>query len=181
MKRYDATATQQPKNRSRLQRGLGIIALALNVAACSSHQPATVEGPLANAPTQRISVVAVKLAGEVAADARDSFTEMDGSARLRAATERKIASIGKLDPSSHRVLELEVDKYRVRSGATVFWLGIMAGVDYMDVVARVYDGETLVKEFATGAGTSGAFAGLTSSSRFDLLVQAVAERVAEKL
>jgi hypothetical protein len=42
-------------------------------------------------------------------------------------------------------------------------------------------GDSILKEYTTGAGTSGAFAGLDQVSRFEKLATAVSERVVKQL
>ena len=76
---------------------------------------------------------------------------------------------------------IQVTRYRLRSGATVFWLGLMAGADMLDVRATVREGETVLEDYTTGAGTTGAFAGLDQVSRFEKLATAVAQRVVNQL
>jgi len=57
----------------------------------------------------------------------------------------------------------------------------IVGADLLDVRATVREGETVLKDYTTGAGTTGAFAGLDQVSRFEKLATAVAERVVKQL
>ena len=79
------------------------------------------------------------------------------------------------------MLDIQVTRYRLRSGAAVFWFGLMAGADILDVKATVREGDRILKEYTTGAGTSGAFAGLDQVSRFEKLATAVSQRVVKQL
>jgi hypothetical protein len=84
------------------------------------------------------------------------FNAVDGASRLSRSMESALAKQGRLDPSSPRVLDLQVTKYRLRSGATVFWFGLMAGADVLDVTGTVHEGDQTVRTVSTGAGTTGA-------------------------
>ena len=79
------------------------------------------------------------------------------------------------------MLEIQLTRYRLRSGATTFWFGLMAGADILDVTATVREGDRILEKYTTGAGTTGAFAGLDQVSRFEKLATAVAERVVKQL
>jgi hypothetical protein len=128
-----------------------------------------------------VDKVVVTTAATLPTDRKERFDKVDGTSRLTRAVESELRKGNRLDPQSGRVLEVEVIRYRVRSGATTFWFGMMAGVDMLDVKATVREGDKVVSEFATGAGSTGAFAGLNQESRFEKLATAVAERVVKGL
>ncbi|MCK6557213.1 hypothetical protein L6Q96_21945 [Candidatus Binatia bacterium] len=132
-------------------------------------------------PVASVGKVVVTVAPSLAADNKTIIDEVNGLPRLRAAIEGELSKKGKLDENSPRVLNVEITDFRLRSGALVFWLGIMAGVDTLDVGVQVRDGEQVVRSYTTGVGSSGIAGGLTSSSRFQPMADVVAERVVEQL
>lgn len=157
-----------------------LLAIAIvGATACSSRQS---EEPVATGPpVANVGTVVVSVSSTLDADDKRIFDEVNGTTRLKAAVEGAVTKIAKLTPGSPRVLEVEVTGFRLRSGATVFWAGIMAGVDTLDVDVTVRDGAQVLRTYTTGCGSSGIQGGLTSSSRFQPMADTVAERVAEQL
>ena len=151
------------------------------VAGCSSQRPPSPEKPPAAGTVATVGSVVVTVSETVAADRQERFAKVDGPSRLIRAIESELTRAARLDRQSGRVLDIQVTRYRVRSGATVFWFGLMAGADVLDVKATVREGDRILKEYATGAGTTGAFAGLDQVSRFEKLATAVAQRVVKQL
>ena len=156
-----------------------ILAVGLSVAAgCSSQRaPGPVKSPAA-ASVPAVASVVVTVDESVPRDRQERFTKVDGPSRLTRAIESELTHAGRLDRQSGRVLEVQVTRYRLRSGATMFWFGLMAGAD---VKATVRTGDQVLKEYTTGAGTTGAFAGLDQVSRFEKLATAVSKRVVQQL
>jgi hypothetical protein len=159
-----------------------ILAVGLSVAAgCSSQRaPGPVKSPAA-ASVPAVASVVVTVDESVPRDRQERFTKVDGPSRLTRAIESELTHAGRLDRQSGRVLEVQVTRYRLRSGATMFWFGLMAGADLLDVKATVRTGDQVLKEYTTGAGTTGAFAGLDQVSRFEKLATAVSKRVVQQL
>ena len=157
-----------------------ILALGLSVGCSSQRAPGPVPAPAAVSVPGVASVV-VTVAGSIPLDRQERFTKVDGPSRLTRAIESELSHAGRLDRESGRVLEVQVTRYRLRSGATTFWFGLMAGADLLDVKATVRTGDQVLKEYTTGAGTTGAFAGLDQVSRFEKLASAVSKRVVEQL
>jgi hypothetical protein len=164
----------------RASRGIAAALAFGAMVACSSQRAPE---PERQAPVGQVaSVGSVMVSADgLPADRKERFDKVDGSSRLARSVESELTRSGRLDKKSSRVLELKVVRYRVRSGATTFMFGMMAGVDLLDVKATVREGDKVLEEFSTGAGTSGAFAGLDQVSRFEKLSTAVAERVVKKL
>jgi len=160
------------------------IVLALGLAAamgCSSQRPASPDKAPSAGMVANVGSVVVTVVETLPADRQERFGKVDGPSRLARAMESELTRAGRLDRHSGRVLGVQVTKFRLRSGATVFWAGLMAGADILDVRATVREGETVLEDYTTGAGTTGAFAGLDQVSRFEKLATAVAERVVKKL
>ncbi len=157
-----------------------LVSLLLGAVGCSSRSGP--EKPLATGqPVQDVGSVVVTVATALSPDRKAAFDEVNGTRRLQVAVEGAVSKVAKLTQASSRVLEVEVTGFRLRSGATVFWAGIMAGVDILDVDVRVRDGSQVVRTYTTGVGSSGIKGGLTSSSRFQPMADVVAERIAEQL
>ena len=159
----------------------GIVLVCGILAGCSSKTAAPSTQSAAGPSGVDVGSVVVVLGDSISADARKIVDEVNGVARLKTAIDGELGKAGRLKTGSTRVLEIKVSEFRLRSGATVFWAGIMSGVDTLQVHAVVREGSRTVREFDTGDSTSGAFAGLSSSSRFQTMTDAVAERVKKEL
>ena len=159
-----------------------VLALGLTaVAGCSSQRPPSPQNLPTAGTVATVGSVVVTVSEAVAADRQERFVKVDGPSRLTRAIESELTHAARLDRQSGRVLDIEVMRYRLRSGAAVFWFGLMAGADILDVKATVREGDRILKEYTTGAGTSGAFAGLDQVSRFEKLATAVSQRVVKQL
>lgn len=163
----------------------GTIALALvlnGIGGCSSQRPALPETPPVGEVVLNVGGVVVSVSDAVPADWQQRLEEVYGTSRLHTAVWDALMRVAKLDRHSPRVLEVQVTRFRLRSSALVLWVGLMAGVDYLDVKAVVRDGTRTVREYTTGAATAGLGWGLIGQvERFQKLAGAVAERVAEQL
>jgi len=159
-----------------------VLALGLTaVAGCSSQRPPSPQKLPTAGSVATVGNVVVTVSEAVAADRQERFAKVDGPSRLMRAIESELTHAARLDRQSGRVLDIQVTRYRLRSGAAVFWFGLMAGADILDVKATVREGDRILKEYTTGAGTSGAFAGLDQVSRFEKLATAVSQRVVKQL
>jgi len=166
------------------RRPAGGIVIALGLAAlvgCSSQRPPAPEKAPTTGMVANVGSVVVTVSQALPADRQDRFARVDGQSRLVRAMESELTRAGKLDRQTGRVLDIQVTRYRLRSGAAVFWFGLMAGADLLDVKATVREGDSILEEYTTGAGTTGAFAGLDQVSRFEKLATAVAARVVKQL
>ncbi len=158
-----------------------VLALGLTAAAgCSSQRPPSPQNLPTAGSVATVGSVVVTVSEAVAADRQERFAKVDGPSLMRA-IESELAHAARLDRQSGRVLDIQVTRYRLRSGAAVFWFGLMAGADILDVKATIREGDRILKEYTTGAGTSGAFAGLDQISRFEKLATAVSQRVVKQL
>ena len=164
-----------------LTRGIttAVVTLAiLAVVGCGSARshPAPV-----GASVPQVGSVIVGLSPDLPTDRRDRLNRLGATFMLKGALEAALAKVGKLDVQSPVALQVDITKFRLRSGATVFWLGAMAGGDFLDVRAAARDGDRTLRQVDTGAGSLGGFAGLTQDSRFEHLARAVADRVTKDL
>lgn len=153
--------------------------VATAICGCSSHQESAQK--VVGLPVKDVGTIIVTVSDKVDPDDQQIFKEVDGTPRLKQALEKAVANVAKLNAVSPRVLEVQVTGFRLRSGATVFWAGVMAGVDTLDVDVAVRDGQQITRSYTTGVGSSGIAGGLTSSSRFQPMADVVAERVADEL
>jgi hypothetical protein len=150
----------------------------LGLAACSSERAHP--EPVGESVPQ-VGRVIVAPSPDLPADRRERLEKLGATFMLKAALEAALSAAGKLDEKSPVALEVEITKFRMRSGATVFWFGAMAGADLLDVRAVARDGDRTVRQIETGAGSIGAWAGLSQDSRFERLTRAVADRVVKLL
>jgi hypothetical protein len=156
-------------------RRLALVVAGTLLFACSS-KTAPAPAP-SGAPVAHVDAVVVTVGAAIGADERRILDEVNGAPRLRTAIEGELGKAGKLETGGGRVLEVEITDFRLRSGATVFFAGIMAGVDTLYVRAVVRQDGRVIRELTTGDSTSGGFAGLSSSSRFQTMADALAERL----
>jgi hypothetical protein len=152
-------------------------------AACSSPSRAPSPQPASSgsASVPDVGSVVVELGSTIDSDDRKILDEVNGVARLQTAIEGELRKSGRLKPESARVLQVQVKEFRLRSGATAFMTGIMSGVDTLQVHATVSEGGRPLREIDTGDSTSGAFSGPSSSSRYQTMVDALAERIGKAL
>jgi hypothetical protein len=168
--------------RLNLQSSLACIALCAGMAGLPGCGGRSQPSPAATgAPVAQVGRVVVMPASSLPADRVERFQAVDGTSRLTRAIEAALSKAGKFDPASPLVLDVQVTKYRMRSGATVFMAGVMAGGDLLDVDATVREDQRTIRSITTGAGSMGAFVGLDQVSRFEHLTAAVAERVVAQL
>lgn len=153
-----------------------VTAMAAGCGGRSKPSPAAAGGP----SVAKIGRVVVTVSDAVADDRETRFTKVGGTERLTAALTAALTKTGRYDASSADVLNVQVTSYRMRSGAAVFFGGMAAGGDHMEVVVTVTDGASTVKTYKTGAG-SVMGGGLDQASRFDRVATAVAERVVAQL
>jgi len=89
---------------------------------------------------------------------------------------------GRLDASAPATLEIVITDFRLRSWASAFWLGAMAGADRLGVEVRVQkDGETLKQYRTDTSSVLGGIAYAGTGHRFDRLVKTIAKRIVDGL
>jgi hypothetical protein len=89
---------------------------------------------------------------------------------------------GRLDTSAATTLQITITNFRLRSGASAFWLGAMAGPDRLAVDVRVEKNGASLTQYQTDTSSvlgGIAFAGM--GHRFDRLVKTIAQRIVEGL
>ena len=163
---------------ARVRRAAMAMAMFVVIWGCGSEQshPAPI-----GALVPQVGKVSVIPDPALAEDRQQRLEKLGAVFMLKGALEAALAKVGKLDPNSPVTLEVEIIRFRMRSGATVFWFGAMAGADLLDVRAVAHDGDRTLRTVETGAGSIGAFVGLSQESRFEKLIRAVAERVVKDI
>jgi hypothetical protein len=161
-------------------RAVGVTFLTLTILAIGACGSARSHPAPVGAPIPQVGSVVVDMAPELPADRRARLDKLGATFLLKGALEAALSKAGKFDAQSPVVLQVDITKFRLRSGATVFWFGVMAGGDYMDVRAAAHDGDRTLRQVETGAGSIGA-GGLSQDSRFATLARAVADRVTKDL
>jgi hypothetical protein len=128
-----------------------------------------------------VGAVTVSTADALDADRRTRFEKAEGASRLERAVEAELTRAGRFNRESPRMLDVQVVRYRMRSGATVVWLGIMSGSDLVEVKVTEREGDRVVRGYSTGAASAGAYKGIDQVSRLESLATALAKRIVAEL
>jgi hypothetical protein len=152
---------------------------------CSSSRVLQTSGT--TAPVGHISEIKVNLQhGKIKAQDEETYHVNSVSGAIRQALIDELQQCGKLS-NSGVTIEMDVTAFRLRSGTEVFWLGVMAGSDYLAGSITVKDGDRIIKTFAASAkGTESAWSGmatgrLTGNSRVDLFCRSIAKKITSQL
>lgn len=102
--------------------------------------------------------------------------------RLKNGVTELLKKQGKYAADGTAQLEIEVTDFRLRSGASAFFLGAMAGGDFTAVDVNVIEDGTSTHHFSTSASTArgGAFAA-SPTHRVNAVSTAVTKRIVAKL
>jgi hypothetical protein len=163
---------------SRVDRAVILVLLTLLLSSCAAERAPVPETAPVGAIVKDVGRVIVTTSPEIPPDVMERLEEVHGVSSLRQAVETKVERVGKVNPSSPRTLDVEIIRCRLRFTAVVFWAGIMSGVDYLDVKVTVHEGDRIVRQYETGAAS---LKGMRESTRWERMVDAVGERVAEQL
>ena len=135
---------------------------------------------------QGISAINVEMSEKMHPESREWYRQNAVSGALYQTIQKELQKNGKWGTGS-QTLHVSVTDFRVRSGSQVFWVGVMAGSDYVAAEVEARQGDTTVKKFAAGAkslhsATSGLLTGkLTSRRRVETLCKSVAKNLVEQL
>lgn len=157
-----------------------VVGVLVGLVACGAKQPA-VQRPADAEAVPAVGSITISISDSLEPERRTRFDKAEGSSRLGRAVEAELTRAGRFNRESPRTLEVQVTRYRMRSGATVVWLGIMAGSDLLEVKVTARDGDRIVREYSTGAASAGAYKGLDQVSRLENLVSTLAKRIVEEL
>ena len=133
-------------------------------------------GTLSAGSSARVEVDATLLAAE----RRAAFLAHGGAARVGTAVLQELSSAGKGDGGT--TVQIQITRFRLRSGSSAFWLGAMAGADIIGCSVEVLQGGNSTHSFKTD--TSTILGGLIMPgpvTRFNRLVAELARRIAAKV
>jgi hypothetical protein len=160
------------------------IASLICVVGCTSARVMQTSG--SNDPIAIRDVTVVVRPDAISKDQESAFRSYAMSGAIRSALLDEIKRRGKL-ATSGPTLEFSVTGFRVRSGSTLFLVGVMAGSDHLSGVVTVTDEAGVVKTFEAGArGNDSAYSGLfmwrlSATRRADLFSRMIAKRVVDQL
>lgn len=163
------------KLKSRLTFGLVVLASLLLVA-CGGSESTRPEG--AAKFTYQIKAVDVQYGKSLAGEKTSRLDSLNGKSILTSELQAMLRSSGKFNGAVGRDVKVTVTNFRLRSWASAFWLGIMGGVDSMDVSADVVEDGRVVKTLQTGVAASrGGWINASPEKRFRQMAELVSFRV----
>lgn len=97
---------------------------------------------------------------------------------LRTNVESRLGGSGRLDPSGDLELVIHLDTFRLRSSASAFWLGAMAGADRVVADVRVTRNGSEIRNFKTDTSTMlGGMFYASATRRTARLMKTLSERI----
>ena len=115
-----------------------------------------------------------------------AYHSVSMSGTIRHALITELRREGKMDTTG-ATLEFTVTGFRLRSGSTVFWVGVMAGGDHVSGRVTVRRGDAVLKTFDVSAkGIDSAWSGmfrwrLSAGRRADRFARMIAEEIVKQL
>ncbi len=107
-----------------------------------------------------------------------AIDKMAAPDKIATAVSNLLRTQGRLDANAATTLEIVITAFRLRSGASAFWLGAMAGPDRLAVDVRVQkSGATLAQYQTDTSSVLGGIAFAGMGHRFDRLVKSIAQRI----
>lgn len=138
--------------------------------------------PVTKIADVRVSVRPDTLTGE----GETAYRANSMSGAIRAALVKELRKGDKLADSG-AVIEFCVTDFQLRTGTEVFWIGAIAGSDYLAGTVAIKNGETVIKTFeASAKGSESAWSGMvlgrvSANSRADLFCRMIAKRIVQQL
>jgi hypothetical protein len=111
-----------------------------------------------------------------------AIDKMAAPGKISTAVSELLRTQGRLDANAPTTLAITITAFRLRSGASAFWLGAMAGPDRLAVDVRVEKNGASLTQYQTDTSSvlgGIAFAGM--GHRFERLVKTIAQRIVEGL
>jgi hypothetical protein len=162
-----------------------LFAICILAVGCSSARVFQTSGT--SAAVGAVSDVQVTLRpGALDADAASDYRSNSISGTIRTALLSELSRKGKT-ASQGVTVEFAVTDFRLRSGAAVFWVGVMAGGDRLAGTVTVRRGATVLKSFeASAKGLESAWSGMalgriSAGSRADVFCRMIAKNIADQL
>jgi hypothetical protein len=171
-----------------MKTGLGSLLILLTpvwLVSCSSSRVLQTSGSAA--PTGLIAEVKVELKPEgMKQEDQEAYRANSMSGAIRAALLDELRRQKKLADDG-ATIDISVTDFHLRTGTEVFWIGVMAGSDYLAATVTVKRGDAVLKTFeASAKGSESAWSGLvlgrvSSNSRADLFCRMISKRVMSQL
>lgn len=153
------------------------ICMALLLANCGGKK---VQGFNLKGNVSSVHVVVNK--ATVAADRLTAIKNYKVISRLKNGVTELLKKQGKYSSDGTVQLEVEITDFRLRSGASAFWLGAMAGGDVTAVDVTVIENGESSHHFSTNASTArGGMFSSSPSHRVNAVSVAVSKRIVAKL
>lgn len=153
--------------------------------ACASPGPENAGTPHDTGPSLIASgakVASVKVRREDSLVGADTFERYTIADRLQREVVSALSANGHYSSGGELELLVTVVNFRLRSGASAFWLGVMAGADRLGVEVTVLRGEEVVKTYETDTSTALGGAFYTSpTKRSERMIDTLAERIVSGL
>jgi len=154
-------------------------------AGCSSSRVFQTSGSATHIGAIRdVQVALANTQANSAVEAAYNYNSMSGA--IRQALIDALSKKGQIADSGD-LMEITVTDFRLRSGVAVFWIGVMAGDDYLAAKVTVRRGGVILKSFDASAKSSDsawsamATGRVTSNSRADLFCRMIAKRIVKEL
>lgn len=180
-----AEAEEIPQNKTmKIQICLAVIC-AFVTSSCSSVKVAQTSG--GSERIKSISVVTTSVdANSMASDQASWYRACRGPQIVQSAITDKLRRNGKIS-SDGPTVEFEATDFKMRSGGAVFWVGVMAGSDYLNGRVIVRSGGRVVRTFEVRAsGLESAWSGmalgrLSERSRIEVFARQIADELMKQL
>jgi hypothetical protein len=149
----------------------------------SESAPASNDQPSALSDGSSVGTINVARGAQMPeGDHTEQFDKYSAASELQAQLTSVLRKSGQFAEDGPIVVDVTVTDFRLRSGAAAFWLGAMAGADFIraDVTAR--RGGATIKTFSTDTSTAlGGAASTSPTRRTARLVNSLAARIAKGL
>lgn len=129
-----------------------------------------------------IGTVSVMIDAAAEASDREMLTRYEVPEQVRSEVTTKLRAAGRQSDAAAASLDIKITRFRLRGGAMAFWLGAMAGSDFITVEATVNDGGAPVKTYQTSTSTIlGGIAFVSPTKRKNRLANTLSTRIVDGL
>ncbi|MEE9342033.1 MAG: DUF4410 domain-containing protein [Gammaproteobacteria bacterium] len=130
-----------------------------------------------------VSKIIVSLDNDLASDRKEAADQYSLADRIKTDVQAVLEEKGVMSSSENGVvLNINVSSFRLRSGASAFWAGAMAGADNIFVTVDAESNGAKLKTFKTDISTAlGGLIAPSPSQRINRMSKALAKRIVSKL
>lgn len=123
----------------------------------------------------KVGSVSISMA-ELAEEREDRAQRIELDSQLKRQTEEVLAQHKLLNPESPVVMQIHIDEFRLRHGATRFFTGVLSGSDKIMATLTVKDSSRIIisKPIKASGGNGNPFA-ISSQSRGSNLINGIAK------